>query len=353
MVQKYIGIVLTIVKWACSIFLLAGILLYFPSPTSALLLLILLIVLPIQGLQRYINKWFPVIPVRVLLCAVLLASAVLLIPSAHPWLDTGLLQCTEADRQESDSFEDRISITGTPVSDKSDEHITLESQVIESETPETKVPETKAPETKAPETKAPETKAPETKAPETKTPETKVPETKAPETKAPETKAPETKAPETKTPETKAPETKAPETKVPETKAPETKASETKAPETKAPETKAPETKAPETTATIRITHGDSSLTPEMVETLKGVAVFWAPTGKKIHLDPSCTSLHEVVYVGTIAEAQSAKDGGWCRRCAKEADANTNANPNATAEVIADCYAYADYVGKIPAHAFD
>lgn len=313
MVQKYIGIVLTIVKWACSIFLLAGILLYFPSPTSALLLLILLIVLPIQGLQRYINKWFPVIPVRVLLCAVLLASAVLLIPSAHPWLDTGLLQCTEADRQESDSFEDRISITGTPVSDKSDEHITLESQVIESETPETKVPETKAPETKAPETKAPETKAPETKAPETKTPETKVPETKAPETKA----------------------------------------SETKAPETKAPETKAPETKAPETTATIRITHGDSSLTPEMVETLKGVAVFWAPTGKKIHLDPSCTSLHEVVYVGTIAEAQSAKDGGWCRRCAKEADANTNANPNATAEVIADCYAYADYVGKIPAHAFD
>lgn len=308
MVQKYIGIVLTIVKWACSIFLLAGILLYFPSPTSALLLLILLIVLPIQGLQRYINKWFPVIPVRVLLCAVLLASAVLLIPSAHPWLDTGLLQCTEADRQESDSFEDRISITGTPVSDKSDEHITLESQVIESETPETKVPETKAPETKAPETKAPETKAPETKAPETK---------------------------------------------VPETKAPETKASETKAPETKAPETKAPETKAPETTATIRITHGDSSLTPEMVETLKGVAVFWAPTGKKIHLDPSCTSLHEVVYVGTIAEAQSAKDGGWCRRCAKEADANTNANPNATAEVIADCYAYADYVGKIPAHAFD
>lgn len=334
MVQKYIGIVLTIVKWTCSIFLLAGSLLYFPSPTSALFLLILLIVLPIRKLQRYIAKWFPVLPVRVLLCAVLLASAVLLIPGAHPWLQS------VATRQgtEEDSFAARMSIVEHSVSDTSSGTKTVTSETVETEAMETMAAETKAPETKAPETKAPETKAPETKVPETKAPETKAPETKALETKAPETKAPETKAPETKAPETKALETKAPETK---------------APETKAPETKALETKAPETVVAIRITHEDSSLTPELVEALKGVAVFWAPSGKKLHLDPSCTSLHEVVYAGTIAEAQSAKDGGWCQRCSKEADANTNINANATAEVIAGCYSYADYTSKIPAHAFD
>ncbi len=319
MVQKYIGIVLTIVKWTCSIFLLAGSLLYFPSPTSALFLLILLIVLPIRKLQRYIAKWFPVLPVRVLLCAVLLASAVLLIPGAHPWLQS------VATRQgtEEDSFAARMSIVEHSVSDTSSGTKTVTSETVETEAMETMAAETKAPETKVPETKAPETKAPETKAPETKAPETKAPETKAPETKAPETKALETKAPETK------------------------------APETKAPETKALETKAPETVVAIRITHEDSSLTPELVEALKGVAVFWAPSGKKLHLDPSCTSLHEVVYAGTIAEAQSAKDGGWCQRCSKEADANTNINANATAEVIAGCYSYADYTSKIPAHAFD
>lgn len=123
--------------------------------------------------------------------------------------------------------------------------------------------------------------------------------------------------------------------------------------ETKAPETKAPETKAPETKAPVKITHADSSLSPELVEALEGVAAFWAPTGKKIHLNPFCTSFHEVVYAGTVAEANSVKDGGWCKICSKGADENTKSNVNATPEIIANCYSYDDYIHQIPACAFD
>lgn len=158
---------------------------------------------------------------------------------------------------------------------------------------------------------------------------------------------PET-APDKSIPETAPPE---PETKAPETKPPETKKPETKAPETHPPETKAPETEPPK--KTITITHKDSSLSPEMVEALEGVAAFWAPTGTKIHLNPFCSRLQEVVYAGTVEDANSVKDGGWCGVCSKYANENSRTNKNATPEVIADCYSLEDYLNKIPAEAFD
>lgn len=187
--------------------------------------------------------------------------------------------------------------------------------------------------------------------PET-TPDKSIPETTPPEPETKkETAPPETKAPENKPPETKKPETKAPETKKPETKAPETKPPETKAPETQPPETKAPETEPPK--KTITITHKDSSLSPEMVEALEGVAAFWAPTGTKIHLNPFCSRLQEVVYAGTVEDANSVKDGGWCGVCSKYANENSKTNKNATPEVIADCYSLEDYLNQIPAEFFD
>jgi hypothetical protein len=167
-----------------------------------------------------------------------------------------------------------------------------------------------------------------------------------PET-TPDKSIPETTPPE---PETKK-ETAPPETKAPETKPPETKKPETKAPETQPPETKAPETEPPK--KTITITHKDSSLSPEMVEALEGVAAFWAPTGTKIHLNPFCSRLQEVVYAGTVEDANSVKDGGWCGVCSKYANENSKTNKNATPEVIADCYSLEDYLNQIPAEFFD
>ena len=172
------------------------------------------------------------------------------------------------------------------------------------------------------------------------------PET-TPDKSIPETTPPE---PETKK-ETAPPETKAPETKAPETKAPETKPPETKAPETQPPETKAPETEPPK--KTITITHKDSSLSPEMVEALEGVAAFWAPTGTKIHLNPFCRMFQGTVYAGTVEEANSVKFEGCCGVCSKHANENTKTNVNATPEVIADCYSLEDYLNQIPASAFD
>jgi hypothetical protein len=208
-----------------------------------------------------------------------------------------------------------------------------DTKIIMEAEPEEQLPDRSLPETFA-ETETEELielpTAAETE-PET-TPDKSIPETALPE---PETKK-ETAPPETKAPETKPPETKEPETKAPETQPPETKASETEPPK-----------------KTITITHKDSSLSPEMVEALEGVAAFWAPTGTKIHLNPFCSRLQEVVYAGTVEDANSVKDGGWCGVCSKYANENSRTNKNATPEVIADCYSLEDYLNKIPAEAFD
>lgn len=217
----------------------------------------------------------------------------------------------------------------------------LESGTNDAETPET----TKEVNAESIATMLTTSKSIETEYLETVPPETK-PE---PETEPPETKKPETKAPETKPPETKEPKDKAPVVIV----KPETQPPETKKPETKPPETKKPETQPPETEPPITITHKDSSLSPELVKALDGVAAFWAPTGNRIHLNPFCRHFQGTVYAGTVEEANSVKDGGWCGTCSKNANENTKSNVNATPKVIADCYSYQDYLNQIPATAFD
>lgn len=260
-VKKCVGICVTVVKWILCLLLLTLGFVYFPSPTSVLFLLLILMIVPIKGMQRYITKCFSLFPIRLLLCFVLFMSGVMLAPD----METENKETSEVYIVE---LESTVSETeGIDFSLNADA-ILVESESVEIVTLETMATGTEATETKALETKAPETKAPETKAP-------------------------------------------------------------------------------------VKITHEDSSLSPELVEALEGVAAFWAPTGKKIHLNPFCTSFHEVVYAGTVAEANSVKDGGWCRICSKDADENTKSNVNATPEVIANCYSYDDYMHQIPASVFD
>ncbi len=118
------------------------------------------------------------------------------------------------------------------------------------------------------------------------------------------------------------------ETDVPETFPPEM-------PETivtdELPETQAAEAPVP---AVSTVTPEGSTMTLEQAEALAGLAYYWAPSGTKIHTTPYCPSLREVVYAGTMAEAESAKDGGFCKRCK---------TPNQTVEAILGCYTNEDY----------
>lgn len=133
---------------------------------------------------------------------------------------------------------------------------------------------------------------------------------------------------------------------VPET-APET------VPET-VPET-APET-APETMTqpAIIILHNDSSMTAELISQLEGIAVFWAPTGNKMHIKPDCRSFKKgYTYAGTYDEALSVRTDGWCGICSKGIDGDVSSNGNATSNVLASCYTYSDYLSRVPSAAFD
>lgn len=154
------------------------------------------------------------------------------------------------------------------------------------------------------------------------------------------------------TPPETAPETiqeTVPET-VPET-APET------VPETVpeiVPET-APET-APETVTqpAITILHNDSSMTAELISQLEGIAVFWAPTGNKMHIKPDCRSFKKgYTYAGTYEEALSVRTDGWCGICSKGIEGAISSNGNATSNVLASCYTCSDYLSRVPAAAFD
>ena len=107
---------------------------------------------------------------------------------------------------------------------------------------------------------------------------------------------------------------------------------------------------AAETTAEIDIING-SSMTPELIEELVGIAVFWAPTGNKVHLDPDCRSFKlGVTYAGTLAEAESVRTNGWCGFCAKTGN---NTGKYATEEVLSQCYTYEDYINHIPGYVFE
>ncbi len=80
-----------------------------------------------------------------------------------------------------------------------------------------------------------------------------------------------------------------------------------------------------------------STMTETYAASLVGQAYYWAPSGTKIHTTPYCSSLKEVIYAGTLAEAESVKDGGFCKRCK---------SPDQTREAIMGCYTYADYMAK-------
>ncbi len=80
-----------------------------------------------------------------------------------------------------------------------------------------------------------------------------------------------------------------------------------------------------------------STMTQEYAEALEGQAYFWAPSGTKIHTTPDCSALREVIYAGTLPEAEAAKDGGFCKKC-KTSDQSV--------EAILRCYTSEDYKKK-------
>lgn len=99
----------------------------------------------------------------------------------------------------------------------------------------------------------------------------------------------------------------------------------------------------------VSITHSDSSMTAELARSLEGKAVFWAPTGNKIHLDHECRSFKlGIAYAGTIDEARNVRTEGGGGYCAKGQSDNFTSNYYATLESIADCYTYSDYLNGIP-----
>jgi len=99
-----------------------------------------------------------------------------------------------------------------------------------------------------------------------------------------------------------------------------------------------------------------SSMTAELAEMLEGIAVFWTPSGGKIHLNPSCRSFEEnnVRYAGTLEEAQTVRTEGWCRLCAEHLTEMDNSefyiegNIYSTQEVLLNSYTYSDYCSGIP-----
>ncbi len=100
-----------------------------------------------------------------------------------------------------------------------------------------------------------------------------------------------------------------------------------------------------------------SSMTDELAVMLENIAVFWSNADNKIHLDPTCPGA-SVLFAGTVEEAQTVRNAGWCRRCAEHLDGTDNTtfyikgNPYASVEAVAASYSYGDYQQGIPADAF-
>lgn len=101
-----------------------------------------------------------------------------------------------------------------------------------------------------------------------------------------------------------------------------------------------------------------SAMTEELAGMLENVAVFWAPSDGKIHLDPTCRAFGTVCFAGTLEEAQSVRTEGWCLWCAEHLVGADNAvfyvkgNVYATSEQLLRSYTYSDYTNKIPSYAF-
>lgn len=104
-----------------------------------------------------------------------------------------------------------------------------------------------------------------------------------------------------------------------------------------------------------------SSMTDELAGMLESIAVFWTPSGEKIHLDPACRAFENgqnIRFAGTLEEAQSVCPDGWCKWCTEHLYGTENSvfyvkgNPYAALEPLTFSYTYDDYLNKIPASAF-
>lgn len=92
-----------------------------------------------------------------------------------------------------------------------------------------------------------------------------------------------------------------------------------------------------------------STMTQARMNALRGIAVFWAPTGNKIHSSPTCRSFKTgVAYAGTYEQAVSVRTDGWCGICG----GFTETNPHAVDYFLDDCYTFEDFAAQIPAEAF-
>lgn len=75
------------------------------------------------------------------------------------------------------------------------------------------------------------------------------------------------------------------------------------------PPTYPPGTKAPATTTAPTV--------PPTAAPQGKMVVYWANTGDKIHIKPTCHTIKKGVLSGTLAEAKAAGREGWCGVCSK------------------------------------
>ncbi len=92
-----------------------------------------------------------------------------------------------------------------------------------------------------------------------------------------------------------------------------------------------------------------STMTQARINSLRGIAVFWAPTGNKIHSDSNCrTFKNGVAYAGTYDQAVSVRTNDWCGICG----GFTELNPHAVDYYLENCYTFEDYAAQIPAEVY-
>lgn len=92
-----------------------------------------------------------------------------------------------------------------------------------------------------------------------------------------------------------------------------------------------------------------STMTQARINALRGIAVFWAPTGNKIHSSPECRTFKMgITYAGTYEQAVSVRTDGWCGVCGHFEDTNKYA----VDYFLDDCYTYEDFLAMIPASAY-
>lgn len=93
-----------------------------------------------------------------------------------------------------------------------------------------------------------------------------------------------------------------------------------------------------------------SSMTYSTAKSLEGKAVYWAPTGNKMHANAKCKSFQlGIAYVGTLEQAKAVRTDGWCGICAKGVDdLNYTAHTYSGFSDIEKCYTYEDYIAGKP-----